>query len=206
MSKCEDLQRLDCQNNALLELYVNSTTESTIFDVDLQYVTREVPVTTGEGGETSWTLDLSELFKNWENVTNLEVKNAKLGEDGKTVSWTDSSAQPVVEYDYQCANSKTMWVTLKLRGIIPVTGVKLEQEELSLVVGGSEQLQYTIEPENATDQTVKWESSGAAATVDESGLVTAVSVGQAVITVTTPDGSCTGSCTDSCTVTVTGEP
>ena len=199
VSKCEDLKKLYCQYNALLELYVNSTTGGTIFNVDLQNVTREVPVTTGEGGETSWTLDLSELFKNWENVTNLEVKNAELGKDGKTVSWTDSSAQPVVKYAYQCANSETMRVTLNLRGIIPVTGVKLEKEELSLVVGGSEQLQYTIEPENATDQTVKWESSDAAATVDENGLVTAVSVGQAVITVTTPDG-----CTDSCTVTVTG--
>ncbi|HIT79884.1 MAG TPA: Ig-like domain-containing protein [Candidatus Faecivivens stercorigallinarum] len=201
VSKCANLQWLNCTNNALLELYVNSTTGSTIFDVNPQQVTREVTSVSGDNGQISWTLDLSTLFDNWENVASLEVENANLGEDGKTVSWTDSSAQPVVQYNYQCANNKTMWVELYLRGIIPVTGVKLGKEVLSLEVGDSEQLQYTIEPVNATAQNVKWESSNpAAVTVNENGLVTAVSVGSAVITVTTLDGSYT----DSCTVTVTG--
>lgn len=56
--------------------------------------------------------------------------------------------------------------------------------------GGSTQLSVTIVPANATDPSVNWSTSDAqVATVSQTGLVTAVSNGDAIITATALDGS-----------------
>ena len=77
----------------------------------------------------------------------------------------------------------------------PVTGVTLDRDELSLTVGRTETLTATVTPDNASDKTVTWSSSDeTVATVDENGVVTAVGVGSATITVTTTDGDHTATC------------
>jgi hypothetical protein len=57
-------------------------------------------------------------------------------------------------------------------------------------------LTATVSPANATDKSVKW-TSGASdiATVSDTGVVTAVATGTAIITVTTNDGKFTDTCT-----------
>ena len=61
-------------------------------------------------------------------------------------------------------------------------------------------LNAVVSPENATNKNVRWSSGDeSVATVDQSGKVTAVAAGTAVITVQTEDGSHT----DTCEVTVT---
>src|SRR5690606_34564916 len=83
---------------------------------------------------------------------------------------------------------------------VPVTGVSVSPASGTLIVGATQQLTRTISPVNATDQTGVWESSNTArATVNQSGLVTAVSAGSATITYTTNDGAFT----DTYVVTVT---
>ena len=80
-------------------------------------------------------------------------------------------------------------VTVNAAATVPVESVSLDKTELSLEVGGEETLTATVEPSNATNKDVTWESSDTSvATVDTSGLVTAVSAGTATITVTTADG------------------
>ena len=71
----------------------------------------------------------------------------------------------------------------------PVESVKLDATEATLRVNETAQLQATLLPENATDKSLTWTSSDPEiATVDENGLVTALSVGTATITATTADG------------------
>ncbi len=78
----------------------------------------------------------------------------------------------------------------------PVTGVSLNKASTTIAKGLSEQLVATILPPNATNQDVAWSSTGnSIAAVSASGLVTAVGVGTAVITVTTADQGLTASCT-----------
>ncbi|MDR7073345.1 Ig-like domain-containing protein [Fictibacillus barbaricus] len=103
----------------------------------------------------------------------------------------------VTTEDGHLTDSSTVTVTLP---VIPVTSISLVPEHLDLVVGGEEgQLIATINPLNATNQSVTWSSSDpSVATVDENGLVHPVAPGNAVITVTTEDGHLT----DSSTVTV----
>lgn len=68
----------------------------------------------------------------------------------------------------------------------PVTDILLDKTSLLLYEGQSEQLTAKILPENATDQSIIWNSSDSGiVTVDNTGKVTAVSVGEAQITATT---------------------
>ncbi|WP_339270792.1 S-layer homology domain-containing protein [Paenibacillus sp. FSL W8-0187] len=80
-----------------------------------------------------------------------------------------------------------------IRDQVRVTGVTLDQTELTLTAGGaSQKLTAVVTPVNATNQTVSWDSSDpAVAEVDQSGEVTPIAEGTAVVTVTTADGGFT---------------
>ena len=70
-----------------------------------------------------------------------------------------------------------------------VWGVSLSVASLEMKPGESKQLTATISPIDATNQNVTWSVDGDCVTVDETGLVVALSAGEAVITVTTEDGN-----------------
>lgn len=71
----------------------------------------------------------------------------------------------------------------------PVSGVSLNTQTKDMGLDETFQLIATIFPANATERAVIWSSSNdKIASVDESGLVHAVSVGTAEISVTTKDG------------------
>lgn len=75
---------------------------------------------------------------------------------------------------------------------VPVTGVTLHPPSVTLTQGHATVLSATVLPVGASNSHVVWSSSNTnVATVDQSGNVTAVAVGNANITVTTDDGSFT---------------
>jgi hypothetical protein len=77
-------------------------------------------------------------------------------------------------------------------GNVPVTGVNLSPSNLTLDVGNSHQFTAIIAPSNATDQGVVWSSSNnSVASVNSSGLITAIAEGTTNITVTSIDGGFT---------------
>ena len=76
---------------------------------------------------------------------------------------------------------------------VRVTGISLSQSTLSITVGRTETLSYTISPSNATNQNVTWSASNSNVTVSN-GVVTAVSAGSATITASTVDGNYTANC------------
>ena len=93
------------------------------------------------------------------------------------------------------AKTATCKVTVNAPQTVPVTGVTLDKAELTLEKGSTGTLKATVEPQNATNNTVTWSSSNEeVATVDQHGTVTAVRAGTATITVTTEDGAKTATC------------
>ena len=116
---------------------------------------------------------------------------ASVSDDGEVTALSAGTADITVssgEISATCA------VTVK-EPVISVESVSLDVQQLELNIGETYTLQATVLPENATNKGIKWSSDDSEiATVDESGLVTAVSLGETVITVITDDGSKTASC------------
>ena len=75
-----------------------------------------------------------------------------------------------------------------------VTGVSLDKTSLSLYTGSTGTLTATVEPDDATNQNVTWQSDNANVATVQNGTVTAVGAGETTITVQTQDGNYTATC------------
>ena len=85
--------------------------------------------------------------------------------------------------------------TSRTTKIIPITNISLNEQEITLLKGKTKQLKASTTPENATNQEVIWDSSNIqVASISEDGVVTALSEGQATITVSSLDGNHTAEC------------
>ncbi|MBR2810844.1 MAG: Ig-like domain-containing protein, partial [Solobacterium sp.] len=156
------------------------------------------------------TLQTEEIHQVAYHVINESVENPVQCEDMVyTVSdncVTISSAGLITALSTGTANvSAENTVDARLKAecsvtVIPVEvmAVTLDKTAVSLFPQETVQLNAAITPENAADKTLTWSSDNAGiASVDNSGLVTAVKVVTAVITVGSANGK-----TASCTVTV----
>ncbi len=82
-----------------------------------------------------------------------------------------------------------------------VSSVELDKKELKMLKNSKEKLAAKVLPDTSINKNVKWKSSDEkVAKVDENGEITAVGIGNAVITVTTDEGKFTSECS----VNVTG--
>jgi uncharacterized protein YjdB len=78
---------------------------------------------------------------------------------------------------------------------VPVAGISLDEDSLTLFINKSVQLTPSIYPGNATNQKINWESSDEEiAGVTDNGVVTGRVAGTADIIVTTDDGNFTYTC------------
>ena len=78
--------------------------------------------------------------------------------------------------------------------VIAVAGVSLGKTSLELTEGDEITLTVTINPANATNKNVTWNSSDSSVASVSDGRVTAVKAGSATITVTTEDGGKIATC------------
>ena len=93
------------------------------------------------------------------------------------------------------AKTATSVITVNTSNVA-VTSVSLSPSSATLAVGGTQQLTPTVLPSNATNKAVSYASNNTGvATVNASGLVTAISNGTAIITVTTTSGNKTSTAT-----------
>ena len=116
----------------------------------------------------------------------------------KKLNWTSSDKSVAIVADGKVAAQKagtaiisvttedgnktaTCEVTVTHR-TIHVWEVVLDKNSVEMVVGDDLTLTVTVTPENATDKTVTWSSSNSNVAKVEDGTVTALSVGNAVIT------------------------
>ncbi len=101
---------------------------------------------------------------------------------------------------YTCKNCGAYYMEA-YNPVIDVTGIELNPTDLELTVGESSRLNAVVSPSNAADPSVKWTSQDArVATVNASGVVTAVGAGQTRIVAQA------GNFTAQCEVTVEEPP
>lgn len=78
---------------------------------------------------------------------------------------------------------------------VSVESITLDKTEISLTEGLTETLKATVLPENATNKNFSWTtSSKEIATIDDNGKISAIKIGEAIITATTEDGAKTATC------------
>jgi len=123
---------------------------------------------------------------------------AEASTDYRFTGWTSSNEGVTFAEASSVSTTFTMPagdVTVTAQFEKVVTSVSLNKNTLELYAGQSETLIATVTPDDATNQNVTWSSDNeAVATVDNSGKVTAVTAGEANITVKTEDGNYTASC------------
>lgn len=100
----------------------------------------------------------------------------------------------------QCWGQFSTIIGKNMNDEVQATSISLNQSQMNLMMGGSSQLTATVLPDSTTNKVVAWTSNDpTVATVNTTGLVSALGVGTATITATTTDGS---NLSASCVVTV----
>jgi uncharacterized protein YjdB len=101
-------------------------------------------------------------------------------------SFSKIPAQVLVAEGYEVKEDNGKYVVTTVT--VPVSGISLDQTSLTLTIGDTSTLKATVSPANATDKSVIWSTSHEEiATVGQDGTVTAVGVGEAIITATAGD-------------------
>lgn len=101
----------------------------------------------------------------------------------------------------RCSICKELLNEREIPKLIGIENIVLDKSFAEILNASTIQLAATVNPENASNVTVRWSSDNTAvATVSNSGLVTAKGLGEAVITVTAKGEN--GTFTDECKVVV----
>ena len=150
------------------------------------------------------TLDLSnnhindiDALKGLDKLTTLDLSNNNISNIDALKKLTklttlDLSNNPISKSDITLLKSTLHGCDIKSENI---TGVSLNKDAIYLIVGGIDTLIATVSPADATNKSVTWISSDpSVATIDNTGKVTAISVGTAQLSVTTVDGRKTTGC------------
>ncbi len=163
---------------------------------------------------TSITLDLSENEIYTGDTFTIKAEILPTDATDKTISWTSSdesiatvdsnglvtgitTGKATITATTSNNYSATCEVTVENK-TIEVTGISLSETAITIYVDDTYDLVATIEPEDATDQTVLWSTAAdTIASVSTSGTVTAIAVGETTITATASSGD-----NATCTVTV----
>ncbi|WP_051656538.1 Ig-like domain-containing protein [Butyrivibrio sp. AE3004] len=162
---------------------------------------------------TGLTLDKTNLSLRVGETAPLTSTIIPADADDKTVTWSSSDEAVATVANGTITAVKTgtatitatshydnsITATCKVTVIIPVAGLTLDKNALSLKVGEAAILTPTITPENADDKTIIWTSSNEAVATVANGTVTAIGSGTAVIKATSNENS---SIAATCSVTV----
>lgn len=152
----------------------------------------------------------AEFQRDWQIAKDVNAWLATTNEHDGFIDLTEISANPLdkdalyTEYSTDGMNPseicQRLWANYIPRSLIGVGsktgGVRIEEREADLFAGQEKQIVAEVIPESAVDKSLTWESSNPeVATVDENGLVKAVSNGTAIITCKTVSGGYTAYCT-----------
>lgn len=118
----------------------------------------------------------------------------KTADSGQDTAWNvfvvNPSEEKVYAINYGAGIDREVYWG---ENVVAVTGVTLNANSGTLNPGGTTTLTATVAPANATNKALVWSSSNSGVATVNNGVVSAVAVGSATITVTTQDGGFTAS-------------
>ena len=130
-----------------------------------------------------------------DDATNVSVRYVS---DDEAIATVDEAGKVTAHTPSECDITSTLLQdgaeiavkTTHVNAFYAVEGITLDKTEGILYVGNTVTITATVAPKEATNPAVTWSSSDeSVATVDETGKVTAVAVGNATITATSEDDS-----------------
>lgn len=177
---------------------VNTPTNAAItYQTYIQNIGWQQPVSNGEiAGTVGQSLKM-EAFK--ASISNMPGYLLQYRAHVQNIGWMNwvSSGTNITDSNYTGTVDKDLRIeAIQIRLVkSSVDSIALDKNSCNLFTGQTDTLKANIQPTYASNQSVTWTSSNTSvATVDNTGNVTAVSVGTAAITATTIDGNKTASC------------
>ncbi len=193
-------------NNIILKIIIGVLGVIVLYFGLVAFNVIDGPFSTIDDKKDSITFSIKELEMRKGEVTHLDVIN----NNGDAFIFTSSDPSVATVDDstgyIEAKKAGVTTITVQLRkdsnikdecivtvvepvSSIDVESVSLNKQSLSLKVGDSETLHYTLSPNNANIQKVTWSTSNkTVATVSKYGEIKAVGVGNAIIKVVTDNG------------------
>lgn len=158
----------------------------------LYHLTAEITSEQGKPYHIHWSTDRPAQSNFY--VNGVDVGDPYTG--GNSVDFEVTKASRVIAlrveahegavHDTTCDGTYYKAISIPVVGVEPETTISLDKTEATLKVGGQTTLTATVNP---STKAVTWKSDDVeVATVDQSGVVTAVAAGETTITATTEDG------------------
>ena len=188
-----------------------NTEKRTITAIDYGYIESTIDTTVGDepiSGYVRVNINDRNSFSSDDIVfvsDNPEIATIRYTEQKATI-YLYYEITPVSEgetYIYARSSDGTVStdkVRVVVHGIIEPDSVTIDETNVNLILGETNRLTAIVQPSDAADKTVSWDSSDTSiVAIDSAGNITGISDGSAVITVTTFNGV-----SDECSVFVDG--
>lgn len=156
----------------------------------LTFNDKEVFVTKGAQAELKYTLKPADATNKKVTFKSSDSATVSVTSDGRITGIKSGTAKITITAD----DNKSMTAVCHITVGEPASGVSLDYKEKTVFVGDTLTLVPTVSPTDAYNKLVRWSSDSANASVDSTGLITALKSGKAVITATTVDGGFSASC------------
>ncbi len=187
------------ENGASVKTYLNDgsdfmrwrfTSLSTIAVSGVSLSSGELVLNVGENVDLIALIDPTNASNTGVTWGTSDANIATIDANGRVTAVAEGSVTIIVTTD-DGGFTASREITVS-NGIVQVSGVSISLDEVTLAEDETIGLTAIIAPSNAADNSVVWSTSDESiATVDDNGLVTAISEGTASIMVTTNDGGFT---------------
>lgn len=163
-------------------VYIKKTGEVPIVEVtDITLSETEKALTEGETLTLTATVSPADATNPAIEWSSSDVAVATVDENGVVTAVSEGEATITATSVADPTKTASCKVVVK-KPFIAVDGITLSETTAKLEIGSTITLTATVSPDNATESAVTWSSDNTAVATVEDGVVTAVSVGEAVIT------------------------
>ncbi len=172
---------------------ITETDEYTFTWANLELSEKEIVVEPKDKGNLLANLTCTDPLNATVNWSSSDESILTVDSDGYyTATNKTGEAKIIASFEF---GGKTYKDECTVKVMYSVESSKISEKNIELSVGETKQLSVTVSPKKATIQTVKWYSENEdIATVDENGVIAAVSQGTVIVYSLTNDGYFKSSC------------